>query len=239
MDCATIAAMFRLRCLSLALSGLLLFCLAGSAHAREKRTRYVELQPMVGYSWVNLTGFSESRFVAAIDPSNVAPGTSSDDVANQHFDDGQVPVDGSGVSFGAALQLKLWVFVLGTRYAYTPTPDFGLHTIGGDLGLRLGKTVSLYGRLGPGYAFLDRMPPGINANGFVVSGSGGLEVRVGPGASLGFGLDTDLLLLASRRQLRAGSDALGGNATLEGLRTLDGSAVGFQLRPQLHFIWHI
>src|SRR5690606_28240861 len=110
MDCATIAAMFRLRCLSLALSGLLLFCLAGSAHAREKRTRYVELQPMVGWSWVNLTGFSESRFVAVIDPSNVAPGTSCDDVANQHFDDGQVPVDGSGVSFGAALQLKLWVY---------------------------------------------------------------------------------------------------------------------------------
>lgn len=231
--------MFGARWSSLLIAAVLVLCLSENAHAREKRTRYVELQPMVGYSWVDLTGFSESRFAATINPDEIDPNITTEQAANQAFDSGQVPVEGSGVSLGGALQLKLWVFVLGARYSYTHTPDFGLHTVGGDLGLRLGKTVSLYGRLGPGFGVLDGLPAGMNANGFIVSGSGGLEIQLGKGASLGFGCDADLLLLASRRQLQAGSDALSGNATVEGLRTLDGSAVGFQIRPQLHFIWHI
>ncbi len=99
-----------------------------------------ELQPMVGYSWINLTGFSEDKFLAAapeITPEN-AGAFDVDAQANSMLDASQVPVQGQGLSAGLGAQLKFWVFVLGARYAYTHTPDFGLHTVGGDLGMRVG-----------------------------------------------------------------------------------------------------
>ncbi len=197
---------------------------------------------MVGYSWVNITGFSDDKFEEAVranaaDPSSLQQ--DPNDLADEAFEAGQEKVEGSGLSIGGALQLKLWVFVLGARYSYTMTEGFGLHTVGGDLGLRLGETVAVYGRLGPGFAFQDGLPDGLNANGFVVSGSAGLEFRLARGFSLGVGFDTDLLLLAASGQLEAGAAAASGGANVDNLRKLDGSAIGFQLRPQLHFIWHI
>ncbi len=236
--------MLRFRLFSLwplALS-LVVWSICPDASAREKRTRYLELQPMVGYSWVNVTGFSDDKFedavrASATDPSNLNADPNT--VADEAFAAGQERVEGHGLSVGGALQLKLWVFVLGARYSYTMTEGFGMHTIGGDLGLRLGDTVALYGRLGPGFAFQDGLPDGLSTDGFVVSGSGGLEFRLAQGFSLGVGVDADLLLLAATRQLEAGAQAATGGVSVSNLRELDGSAVGFQLRPQLHFIWHI
>jgi opacity protein-like surface antigen len=208
---------------------------AGSAEAKEKRTRYFEVQPMVGYSWVNMTGFSENKFQREF----AIEGVDQNDPVNSSLEQAQVPVQGQGLSVGAALQLKLWVFVLGARYSYTKTPDFGLHTVGADLGLRLGSIVSVYGRMGPGFAFQSGIPDGINTRGLAVSVSGGLEFHVAEPVSFGLGLDTDVLLLTRQGQLEAVGSAANNGVTAENIRKLDGSAVGFQLRPQLHFIWHI
>lgn len=214
----------------LAASVCFVLLLTGSAEAK-KRTRYVELQPMVGYSWVNMTGFSENKFAREVRADGIDP----NDPVNSGLESAQVPVQGKGLSVGGALQLKLWVFVLGARYAYTSTPDFGMHTVSGDLGLRLGSLVSVYGRLGPGFAFQSGIPDGISTNGLMVEASGGLEFRLAEPISLGLGLDTDVLLLTRSGQL----DAVSGGVSTDNIRKLDGSAVGFQLRPQLHFIWHI
>jgi hypothetical protein len=223
----------RLQVLAAAVCFVLL--LAGSAHAKKKRTRYFELQPMVGYSWVNMTGFSENKFAREVEADGIDP----EDPINSGLESAQVPVQGRGLSVGAALQFKLWVFVMGARYAYTSMPDFGLHTLSGDLGLRLGSLVSVYGRLGPGFAFQSGIPEGINTNGLMVEASGGLEFRLAEPVSLGLGLDTDLLLLTRSGQLGAVGDAASNGVTVDNIRKLDGSAVGFQLRPQLHFIWHM
>jgi hypothetical protein len=40
-------------------------------------------------------------------------------------------------------------------------------------------------------------------------------------------------------QLRAAQDAAENGVTIENLQEIDGSALGFQLRPQIHFTWHI
>jgi hypothetical protein len=227
-------------CLSLlGFAFVLLGHLPDASARKEERTRYVELQPMVGYSWVNLTGFSESQFYDSFDPNEIDANTDPNDTVQAATEDGQVPVEGFGPSFGGALQLKLWVFVLGARYSYTHTPSFGLHTLAGDLGLRLGKTVSVYGRLGPGWTIQDGLPPGININGFVISSSGGLDFRLAPALSVGLGLDVDVLLLAKTGQIQAAANAGSGNISAETARELDGSAVGFQFRPQLHFIFHL
>jgi hypothetical protein len=217
--------------------GLTLLCSA--AHAKKDRLRLVELQPMIGYSWVNLTGISEDQFYQSVNQTRVDASSDPTQVLAGSLADSQIPVEGQGPSFGAALQLKLWVFVLSGRYAYTAAEDFGLHTVGADLGLRLGGIVSIYGRLGPGWAFQSGLPEGINVDGFAVSSSAGLEFRLGRPISLGIGFDADLLLLASQGQLQLANDAAGGNVTASQLRELDGTAVGFQLRPQLHLIWHI
>lgn len=190
---------------------------------------------MVGYSWVNLTGLSETEFRQNVDLEDL----DAEDPVDGTLENAEVPVSGRGPSVGAALQFKLWVLVLGARYAYTHASDFGLHTVVGDLGLRLGKTVSVYGRLGPGWAFQGGLPAGINTRGFVVEGSTGLEVQLAPAASIGFGFDADLLLLTRTGQIGAARDVAGGDVSLDNLRELDGSAVGFQLRPQLHFTWHL
>ncbi len=229
----------RLRILPALVSAIAVSLLCSVAHARKDRLRIVELQPMIGYSWVNMTGFSESQFYESVDPSTLGPNTDPNAALDGALSDSQVPVEGQGPSFGGALQLKLWVFVLSGRYAYTAAEDFGLHTIGGDIGLRLGGIVSVYARIGPGWAIQSGLPEGINTDGLVVSGSAGLEFRLGKPISLGFGFDADLLLLARTGQLQAASNAAGGNITVSGLQELDGSAVGYQLRPQLHFIWHI
>ncbi|HEX2733613.1 MAG TPA: hypothetical protein VHM70_18515 [Polyangiaceae bacterium] len=223
------------------LAGLSVFLLAfcalfgWSSTAHAERTRYFELQPMGGYSWVNMTGFSEHKFRQDFDPTKV----DKNDPVNSALKEAQVPVRGQGPSVGGALQLKLWVFVLGARYAYSKMPDFGLHTVGADLGLRLGGIVSVYGRLGPGWAFQSGVPDGINTQGFVVSASGGLEIQVAKPISIGLGLDTDLLLLTRSGQLAAVGSAATGGLTTSNIQALDGSAVGFQLRPQLHLTWHI
>ena len=204
---------------------------------------------MVGYSFVNLTGFSEDRFLAA------APDLEAEARARAQASDGQVDVEGeatgqfnnmlaasqvsvagSGISGGLGAQLKFWVFVLGARYAYTHTSDFGMHAMGADLGLRIGDTVALYGRGGLGYALLGGLPDELNAQGYYAEIAGGLDFRLGKAISIGFGADADVLFLGSTGQLGA---ALGGSIDADTASEIDGSAVGFLLRPQLHLTWHL
>jgi hypothetical protein len=216
------------------LTALLCCCVLFSHSAQagaKKRTRYVELQAMGGYSWLNLTGFSQDHFIAAL-PNAVASGDQDAAVAAS-----QVPVRGQGPSGGLAAQLKLWVFVLGARYAATNAEDFNLHTVGADLGMRLGDRVAVYGRAGGGLAFLTGLPPELETRGFMVSLSGGLEIMLADPISLGFGLDGDLLLLS--QEIGSAADLASGNADAQDLANLDGSAAGFQLRPQLHLTWHL
>lgn len=189
--------------------------------ARAERTRYFELQPQFGYSWVNLTGFSQEKFV---DDVTAAEGLVEDA--------GQVPVEGSGPSAGVGAQLKLWVFVLGSRYNYTQTSDFGLHTVGADVGMRIGDVVALYGRAGLGFAFLSSLPQELTTDGFLVPVSGGVDVKLSEALSLGVGLDAEVLLLTQAQKV---GDALASDLQAQ---EIDRDTLGFQIRPQLHLTWH-
>lgn len=197
-----------------------------SAAAAEDRTRWFELQPQAGFSYVNLTGFSQERFV-----DRVEAGIEED--LEPSLSDGQVPVEGTGPSVGLGAQLKAWVFVLGARYNYAHTSDFGLHTVTGDLGMRLGDDVALYGRAGGGLAFFSSLPAALDTDGFVVGASGGLDFKLADAASLGVGLDAEVLLVTQAQKLR---DAANRELQLE---QVDRDSVGFHLRPQLHLTWHL
>jgi hypothetical protein len=205
----------------------------------DARTRIFELQPMVGYSFVNMTGVSEDKFVATYQDATPEEMAEAVNDPNAALAAAQVPVEGQGLSVGAAAQLKLWVFVLGGRYAYTNASALHLHTLGADVGLRLGNPVSVYGRLGVGYAYQSGLPDGLSTRGVLAAGSAGLEVRIDPAFSVGAGLDADLLFMSQDGQLQAASNLTSGSTSAAELRALDGSAIGYQLRPQLHFIWHI
>jgi hypothetical protein len=200
----------------------LLFGLCGQAFAEEKRTRYFELQPQLGYSWVNLSGFSQEQFLEDVE-GNLQPSLES----------GEVPVEGFGPSAGLGAQLKLWVFVLGTRYNYTTTSDFDVHTVAVDLGLRLGDEVALYGRAGLGLAFLSSLPSELTTDGFTLPASGGLDFKLSEAVSLGLGLDVEVLLLTQAQKLQSA-------ATMQlQPQEIDRDSIGFQLRPQLHLTWHL
>lgn len=205
-----------------------------------------ELQPMVGYSIVNLTGFSEDQFLDAAPDLNTARGraqVSQNGVEGQissMFDASKVPVEGDGISAGLGAQLGFWVFVLGARYSYTAAGDFDVQTVGADLGLRLGDTVAVYGRGGGGLTFVGGMPAGLNVDGYFANIDVGLEVRPWDSVSIGLGLDSHLLFLGTTGQLKTGADALtGGPVTADTLSKIDGSAIGFLLRPQLHMTWYL
>jgi hypothetical protein len=210
--------MFRLLPLLAVLAGV---TVSFSARA-EERTRFFELQPQVGFSYVNLTGFSQEEF--------------QDDVSQDlsvSLDDGQIPVEGTGPSAGIGAQLKVWVFVLGARYNYTHTSEFAMQTVAGDLGLRLGDTVALYGRAGLGLAFLSDLPAELTTDGFVIPASGGLDFKLGDAVSLGLGLDLEVLLLTQAQKLQ---DAAQRDLDIQ---EIDRDTVGFHIRPQLHLTWHI
>lgn len=210
--------------------------LLGAASARP---RLLELQPMIGYSWVNMTGFSQDGFVEAYQDASAEELMAAQNDPNAALDAAKVPVEGNGLSVGAAAQLHLWVFVLGVRYAYTSATALQLHTVGGDIGLRLGDPVAVYGRLGVGYAFQSGLPEGLSTRGVLAAGSAGVEVRVAPAISIGLGFDADLLFMSQSGQLKAaGSLATGSGGSAE-IAALDGTAIGYQLRPQLHLIWHL
>lgn len=209
------------------------------ARPAEARPRPVELQPMIGYSWVNMTGLSKSQFIdryQAASPEEVAAAGNDPNAA---LEAAKVPVEGQGLSAGLGAQLKLWVFTLGARYAYTHATELHLHTLGADVGLRLGGTVAVYGRLGAGYAFQSGLPAGLSTRGVLAAGSAGLDIRLDPAFSIGAGLDADLLFMSQDGQLRAAGSLATGSNSASDLQKLDGSAIGYQLRPQLHFIWHI
>lgn len=188
----------------------------------KERTRWFELQPQLGFAYVNLTGFSKDKFL-----------DEAQEEAELSLEDAQIPVRGTGPSVGLGAQLKAWVFVLGARYNYSHTSDFGLHTVGGDLGLRLGDQVALYGRAGGGLAFASSLPAGLDTDGFVISGSGGLDIALSPELSLGFGADIDVLLMTQAQTLQ---DAASRDLDV---RQLDRNTIGFQLRPQVHLTWHL
>jgi hypothetical protein len=214
---------------------LWVLCL-GSAEARP---RPFELQPMVGYAWVNMTGFSKDQFVDSYENATPEELAAAANDPNSALTAAKVPAKGEGLSVGAAAQLKLWVFVLGARYAFTSASDLQLHTLGGDIGLRLGDPVSVYGRLGAGYAFQSGLPEGLSTRGILAAGSAGLEVRISKPFSVGAGLDADLLFMSRGGQLKAAGSLASGSTNTAKLEQLDGTAIGYQLRPQLHFIWHI
>lgn len=204
--------------LGLSVAALLLG--ASDARAEKERTRFFELQPQIGYSWVNLTGFNQGNFIEGVEQ-------------DLSVEEGDVPVEGSGFSAGLGAQFKAWVFVVGARYNLTSTQDFGLHTVAGDLGLRLGDEVALYGRAGLGLAFMSSLPEELKTNGFVIPASGGLDFKINDAASLGVGLDVEVLLMTQAQKLR---DAVSGELRPE---EVDRDSAGFQIRPQLHFTWHI
>lgn len=197
-------------------------CFALSVSARAERTRFFELQPQVGFSYVNLTGFSQGKFEEDV-RSDLEPSLT----------DGQIPVEGTGPSAGLGAQLKLWVFVVGARYNYLYTSEFGMHTVAGDLGLRLGDDIALYGRAGLGFAFLSELPQDLQTDGFVVPASGGLDFKLDDALSLGIGVDVELLLLTQAQKLE---DAASRDLDLQ---EIDRDTVGFHIRPQLHLTWHI
>ncbi|MEN9579687.1 MAG: hypothetical protein RJA70_2696 [Pseudomonadota bacterium] len=218
---------------------------ANNAQAEDEPGPF-ELQPMVGYAVVNLTGFSEDRFLAAAPNLKTAQGRAQVDqngVEGQlsaMFDASQVPVKGDGLSAGLGAQLSFLVFVLGARYSYAAAGDFDVQSIGADLGLRLGETVAVYGRGGGGLAFVGGMPDGLNVSGYFANIDVGMEVRPWDAVSIGLGLDSHLLFLGTTGQLQAGADALTGKPiSAETLGDIDGSAIGFLIRPQLHVTWFL
>lgn len=241
---ATVETWMNKRIVGLGISAAAAFC-AGSALADTDDRGPFELQPIVGYSWVNLTGFSEDQFMDAapkLTPETAAGAASIDVNAqiNSMLEAAKVPVEGQGLSAGVGAQLKFLIFVLGARYAYTNTSDFGLHTMGGDIGLRIGERVALYGRGGAGFAFLDGLPEGMNTRGFTVGLGAGLDVRPTDAISFGIGIDGDVLLLSSTQQLRStASFVAGGSVNQNTASEIDGSALGFQIRPQIHLTWHL
>jgi hypothetical protein len=200
-----------------------------------------ELQAMVGHASVNLSGFSEDRFLdARPSRSELASIDDLDEGLEAQLEASQVEADGSGISAGLGAQLRLWILVLGARYAYSDTADFGAHTLGADLGLRLGRTIALYGRGGAGLAFLGGLPEGMNANGYYLDLGAGLDVRFTDAISVGVGADMDFLFLGSTAQFNSAAGALSGELVSEETASeVDGSAVGFIFRPQIHVTWHL
>lgn len=198
-----------------------LFTLSLSARA-EDRTRFFELQPQLGFSYVSLAGFSKGKFQQDIQ-EDLEPSLS----------DGQIPVKGTGPSAGVGAQLKAWVFVVGARYNYVHTSEFDMQTVAGDVGLRLGDDVALYGRAGVGLAFLSALPRDLTTDGFVIPASGGLDFKLGKPLSLGFGVDLEVLALTQAQKLQ---DAA--NRDLQ-LQQIDRDTFGFHIRPQLHLTWHV
>lgn len=77
----------------------------------------------------------------------------------------------------------------------------------------------------------------MRTHGTAISSGVGMEFLVDESFSLGIGLDADLLLLS--QSLRTAVQAAQGNGSVEGLRSLDGSAFGYQVRPQFHLVWRL
>ncbi len=204
-----------------------------------------ELQPMVGYSFINMTGFSEDQFLAAAPTdAELAASVRNGQIdvqgqVNSMLDAAQIPVEGDGLSAGIGAQLSLWIFVLGARYSYSHTPDFGFHTVGGDLGLRFGEKVALYGRGGVGFAMVGGLPEDLSANGFYVDMGVGLDIVPSKSFSFGFGAEGELLFLGSTSQLESAAQAVGGGINADTIGEVDGSAIGYLIRPQVHFTWHL
>lgn len=216
----------------LSLAGLLLTSPAANAQSAGP----FELQPMVGYGWIDVTGLSEDK---AIDAYLALPPNEMTQVptAQEALAAASVPVEGSGLSVGLAAQLRLSALLLGVRYAYTGASALGLHTIGADIGVHFGSVVGGYFRLGAGYAHQTGLPSGMRTHGTAISSGVGMEFLVDESFSLGIGLDADLLLLS--QSLRTAVQAAQGNGSVEGLRSLDGSAFGYQVRPQFHLVWRL
>jgi hypothetical protein len=160
---------------------------------------------------------------------------------NLALDSAKVPMSGNGTSVGLAAQVNLWVLLIGARYMYTSASNIHLHTLGADLGFRVGKPVGFYFRLGGGYAFQSGLPEGMSTGGIHLGGGLGLDFRLDPAFSCGFGLDADALFMSQSGQLRVATSLATQNQSVNAasLQKLDGSAAGYQLRPQIHLTWHL
>ena len=216
----------------ISLAGLLL----ASAPVSAESSGPFELQPMVGYGWIDVTGLSEDK---AIDTYLDLPPDAMTRLptAQEALAAASVPVEGSGLSVGLAAQLRLSALLLGVRYAFTGASALGLHTLGADDGVHFCKVVGGYFRLGCGYAHQTGLPEGMRAHGMLISGGTGMEFLVSEPLSVGIGLDADLLLLS--QSIRSAVRAAQGDSTVEALRSLDGSAFGYQIRPQFHLVWRL
>lgn len=223
------------RLLALLLTTLAM-CLPTTAQAKP-RTRPLELRPVIGYSWVDLTGFSQDRFVDHVEtlPSEELDEFDQDSALRAS----RVPVTGHGPNVGIGLDVRLWVFSIGGQYVFTHTSHFGLHTVEANVGLRVGGVVAYSLRAGAGYALQSGLPGELSTHGFVGTLANGFDFRITPAMSLGVGLELDALVLTREGALDASADLASGELTEANARVIDGSALGFQLRPQLQFIWHI
>ncbi len=219
-----------------AVFSLLASLLLSSAPVEAAAPGPFELQPMVGYGWIDVTGLSEEK---AIDSYLDLPPDAMTRLptAREAIAAATVPVEGSGLSVGLAAQLRLSALLLGVRYAFTGASALGLHTVGADIGLHFGDVVAGYFRLGGGYAHQTGLPEGMRTHGTLIASGAGMEFLVSESLSLGLGLDANLLLLS--QSIRSAVQAVQGDSTVEGLRSLDGSAFGYQLRPQFHLVWRL
>lgn len=208
----------------------------GQAHAKRPY-KPLELRPILGYGWVNLTGISQEQFLSTAAMATPEQIASADEQAV--IEAAKVPVQGSGPAGGLGIDLRLWVFSLGGQYTYTHAGDFGLHTGVVNLGLRLGGTVAFYTRLGGGYARQLGLPEGLSTGGFVVSSSNGFDIRLSNLLSLDLGVDGELLMLTRNGQLDGQAQLLSGNVNQETAAKVDGSAVGYQIRPMLGVTFHL
>lgn len=198
------------------------------------RTRFLELQPMGGFSYVHLRAFDATDFDTSSKLSRAELAELNAELALRGV---QSPKTGHGPSAGLAAQIKLWIFILAARYEGTKTPGFALHTVGGDLGMRLGQRVSLYGRGGLGYTIVKGLPAIIKTQGIALTTSGGVDIQLTQAISVGIGCDADLLFLSQALDTKT---ALGPSATSTiDVAELEGSVIGFLVRPQLHLTWHM
>ena len=174
------------------------------------------IEPVVGYSYVNLRALSYDNLYPEI-----------------------VQVKDTGIGGGLAAGLHFLFLDAGIRTTVSHFSSFDVGTLALEVALRLPTPlISPFVRAHFGYAWngsVDYSNPGlsdISVYGFTLGGALGLDVSLSDLVSLGAGLHVDVLNL-SRSKL----DTNPAGATSFDF-TVPGSAVGLQVRGQLQLTFH-
>ena len=172
-----------------------------------------------GLQWFSMNGYAGAEYVNL--------GTVSYDSLLPAL----IPSTAFAPSFGAYAGIQLVFLTIGARFRYTPTPDWDLYKLAGQIGIHIPVgSVEPYFDLGFGYAGLGGVKIGdtsykdASASGYNLYVDAGVDFYLSSAFSLGFLLSVDTLMMS-----RDGIPPTTDTGQIAGELAQDGSSVGFSV----------